>query len=71
MPDWDSMWAALKQEDLRRDLVKCKLDGSISSGSKPKEEDNVALASKGQQEYRRWKKDVSRIRCFKCGEMGQ
>jgi len=49
LPDWDSMWAALKQEDLRRDLVKCKLDGTSSSGSKPKEEDeNATLALKRQ-----------------------
>ena len=45
---WDEMWSTLKQEKLRRDLVKCKLDGSRGSGLKPKEEDeNVALASKG------------------------
>ena len=51
MPNWDEMWAALKQEELRRGLVKVKLDGSNNSGSKPKEEeDNAALASKGQQE---------------------
>ena len=38
------MWAALQQEELRRDLVKCKLDGSIRIGSKTKEEvENVAL----------------------------
>lgn len=52
LPNWDDMWVALKQEELRRDLLKVKLDGSnSSSGSKPKveEEDNVALASKGQQ----------------------
>ena len=50
MPNWVEMWATLKQEALRRDLVKVKLDGSSnSSESKPKEEeDNVALASKGQ-----------------------
>jgi len=46
------MWAALKQEELRRDLVKVQLDGSSNNnGSKPKEEeeDNETLASKGQQ----------------------
>lgn len=44
----DSMWATLKQGELRIDLVKCKLHGSSSSGLKPKEEEeNVALASKG------------------------
>ena len=49
LPYWDGMWVDLKQEELRRDLVKFKLDGSSSSsGSEPKEEeDNAALASKG------------------------
>lgn len=49
LSNWDEMWAALKQEELRRDLVKVKLDGSNNSGSKPKEEEeNAYLASKGQ-----------------------
>eukprot|EP00253_Pinus_taeda_P036160 PITA_36160 len=71
LPNWDEMWADLKQE-LRRDLVKVKLDESNNnSGSKPKEEeDNAALASKGQQEQRRRKKDILKIKCFSCGEMG-
>ena len=51
LPNWDEMWATLKQEELRRDLVKVKLDGSSdnNSGSNPKveEEDNTTLASKG------------------------
>jgi len=49
--NWDELWAALKQEELKRDLVKVKLDESNnSSGSKPKveEDDNATLASKGQ-----------------------
>ena len=55
---------------VERDLVKCKLDRSSSSGSKPKEEDeNVALAFKGQLEQRKRKKDISKIKCFRCGEM--
>jgi len=71
LPDWEGMWAALKQEELRRDLVNCKLDESSSSGSKPKEEEeNATLASKGQQEQRRRKKDISKIKCFRCGEFG-
>lgn len=45
------MWAALKLDELTRDLVKRKLDRSNNSGSKPKEEEeNATLASKGQQE---------------------
>jgi len=35
-----------------------------------KEEEGVALTSKGQQEQCRRKKDVSKIKCFRCGEMG-
>ncbi len=72
MPNWDEMWVDLKQEELRRHMVKVKLDrSSSSSGSKPKEEEeNVTLASKGQQEQRRQKKDVSKIKCLRCGEFG-
>lgn len=42
--------------------------GSSSSGTKQvKEEEDVALASKGQ----RWrKKDISKIKCFRYGELG-
>lgn len=66
MLDWDGMWATLKQEELRIDLVKCKLDGSSNSGSKPKEkEENATLTSKGQKEQQKKKKDVSKIKCFK------
>ena len=73
MPNWDEMWAALKQEELRRDLLKVKLGrSSSSSGSKPKveEEDNTTLTSKGQQGQQRRKKDVSKVKCFKYGKMG-
>jgi len=65
------MWVALKQEELRRDLVKVKLDGSNNnSGSKLKEEeDNAALALKRQQGQQRRKKDVSKVKCFRYGEM--
>lgn len=72
LPNLDKMWAALKQEELSRHLLKVKLDRrSSGSRSKPKvEEDNVALALKGQQGQQRRKKDVSKMKCFKCGEMG-
>ena len=74
MPNWDEMWATLKQEELRRDLVKVKLDGSSNSsnGSNPmvEEEDNAVLASKGQQGQQRHKNDVSKVKCFRCREMG-
>jgi len=49
LPEWEGMWVTLKQEEVRRDLVKCKLDESSNSGSKPKEEEeNATFASKGQ-----------------------
>ena len=49
LPSWEEMWAALQQEELRRDLVKVNLNGSSGSGTKTmEEEENVALASKGQ-----------------------
>ena len=63
------MWAALQQEVLRRDLLKIHLeDGSSGSKVKKEEEDNTALASKGQQKQK--KKDLSKIKFFRCGEMG-
>ena len=34
-----------------------------------KEEENVALASNGQREQRR-RKDISKVKCFRCGELG-
>ena len=68
---WEAMWATLPEEELRRDLVKCKLDGSSESRSKnSKEEENAALALKGQQRQPRRKNDVSKVKCFRCGEIG-
>ena len=50
LPGWEAMWAALQQEEMRRDLLKIHLeDGSSGSKVKKEEEDNTALASKGQQ----------------------
>ena len=43
---WDEMWAALCQEEIRR---QSKI-GSNSKGIKFKEEEDVALASEGKQE---------------------
>ena len=44
----------------------------FSSGSgkvKKEEEEDVALASKGQRQQGK-KKDLSKVRCFRCGELG-
>ena len=72
LPSWEAMWATLQEDELRRDMVKCKLDGSNGSGSKNlEEEENVTLASKWQPGQPRRKKDISKVKCFRCGEMGQ
>ena len=63
------MWEALQQEELRKDLLKIHLeDGNSSLKVKNEEEDNTALASKGKHKQK--KKDLSKIKCFRCGEMG-
>ena len=47
LPGWEEMWAALRQEEIRR-LAKA---GSSSKGGriKKEDEDDAALASAGQQ----------------------
>jgi len=68
LPSWEEMWVALQQE--LRDLVKVNLNGSSGSGTKMKaEEENAALVSEGQQKQKR-KKDILKMKCFRCGEMG-
>ena len=47
LPRWDRMWADLQQEELRRDLMKSSISGSNSRSKQVKEEENVALATKG------------------------
>ena len=70
LPSWEEMWATLQQEELRRDLVKVNINSNSGCGTKTKEEEeNAALASKGQQKQK-WKKDISKVKCFRCGEMG-
>ena len=55
--------------------MKSTINGSSNNGSKQvKEEENVALAlkghSQGQGEQRKKKKDLSKVKCFRCGELG-
>ena len=75
LPEWDKMWVDLQQEELRQALLKSSISGNNNSGSKVvKEEENVALASKGpsqeQGEQRKKKKELSKVKCFRCGELG-
>lgn len=60
---------------MRRALVKSTISGSNSKIVKSeKEEENVAFASKGpsqgQGEQKKKKKDLSKVKCFRCGELG-
>jgi len=68
LPSWDEMWATLRQEEIRR-LTKA---GSSSKGIRVKEEDEDAtLTLAGQQgQHKRKKNDISKFKCFRCGEMG-
>ena len=63
--DWDNLWSILRQEELCR-LTKMQHNSALSKVKKEDEED-AALASKKQPKK---KKDLSKIKCFQCGEMG-
>ena len=66
LPDWKEMWATLHQEEIKR-LSKA---GSSGMGIRIKKEEEVdaAVASEGKQEKRK-KKDLSKVKCFHCGEL--
>ena len=64
LPNWDSLWSILRQEELRR-FTKKQHNPGLSKVKKEDEED-AALASKKQPKN---KKDLSKIKCFQCGEM--
>ena len=66
LPNWDNMWAILRQEELCRFT---KRQYSMGSSKVKKEEDeDAALASNRQQGKK--KHDLSKIKCFQCGELG-
>ena len=65
LPDWDSLWSILQQEELRR-FTKRQHNLGLSKVKKEYEED-AGLALKKQPKK---KKDISKIKCFQCGEMG-
>eukprot|EP00253_Pinus_taeda_P018884 PITA_18884 len=67
LPDWEELWVDLRQEEIRW-LTKAR---SSDKGVriKKEEEEDVALASMGKQDKRK-KKDLSKVKCFHCGELG-
>ena len=66
LPNRDSMWVIYHQEDLHQ-FTKRQHSTRSSKVKKEKEED-ATLASKRQQG--RKKCDLSKIKCFQCGELG-
>jgi len=65
LPDWEELWAALRQEEIRR----VSKAGSSRKGVRIKEEEEDAvLASTGKE--KRKKKVLSKVKCFHCGELG-
>jgi len=68
LPSWEEMWVALRQEELRR-LTKTRSSDKGARVKKEEEEDG-ALASSGQQVQQKRKKDITKVRCFNCGELG-
>ena len=67
LADWEELWATLRQEEIRR----VSKVGSSRKGVriKKEEKEDVALTSVGKQEKRK-KKDLSKVKCFHCGELG-
>ena len=65
LPNSDNMWAILRQEEIRR-ITNRKCSTGVGKVRKEEEED-AALASKKQQGK---KCDLSKIKCFQCGELG-
>ena len=65
LPDWDSLWSILRQEELCR--FNKRQHNPVLNKVKKEDEEDAALASKKQPKK---KKDLSKIKCFQCGEMG-
>ena len=50
--------------------MKVNLSGNNESGTKMKEEEkNAGMALKGPQKPKQ-KEDISKVKCFSCGELG-
>ena len=52
-------------------MTKTGSSGKGTRVNKEEEEEDAALASSGQQvQQKRKKKDITKVRCFNCGEVG-
>ena len=62
------MWAILRQEEIRR--INKREFSNRGVKIKKEEEEDATLASKGRRQQGKKKKDLSKVRCFRCGELG-
>ena len=64
------MWDILHQEEIKRITKKqSNSGGSGSTRVKKEEEEDAALASREKKQGKK-KKDLSKVRCFNCGDLG-
>lgn len=73
LPILDMMWADLQHEELRRALLKSTISGRRKKGMRSeKEEEDLALSSKGlsqrKGEKKKKKKGMSKVKFFRCGQ---
>ena len=63
LPKCDPLWDYFTQEETRRGYIQ-------GSSSTTLEEEDVALAARGKQKFKRGeqKKDLSKVRCFACNK---
>ena len=69
LPSWANMWEILHQEEIGR-ITKRQNNNSETIRVKKEEEDDAALASKERRQQGKKKRDLSKVRCFNCGELG-
>ena len=70
LPSWVDMWAIRRQEEIRRITKKQSISGGSGSARvKKEEEEDAALASREKKQQGK-KKDLSKVRCFNCGDLG-
>ena len=67
LPSRADMWAILHQEEIRRITKKQNINGGAVRVKK-EEEDDATLASKERKQQGKKKRDLSKYRCFNCGE---
>ena len=71
LPSWADMWVILHQEAIRRITKKQNISGvNGSTRVKEEEKDDAALTSKERKQQGKKNKDLSKVWCFNCGDLG-